>query len=88
MMPESGIDWFSFALGFIAAIALFAVIRRRKHRVDLDAPPALPVDLPGELKAVVLKYRAEGRTIEAIKLVRERTGCDLKSAKDYVDRLR
>lgn len=40
------------------------------------------------LKALVLLYRADGRLIEAIKLVRERTGCDLRTAKYLVEHVR
>jgi ribosomal protein L7/L12 len=45
------------------------------------------VQIPGDVKQTVLKLRAEGRTIEAIKLVRERTGCDLQAAKIAVEQL-
>jgi ribosomal protein L7/L12 len=44
--------------------------------------------LPDDLKQQALKLRAEGRLIEAIKLVKERMDCGLKEAKDAVDELR
>ena len=51
-----------------------------EHRVTASAPG----DLDAELRVLV----ARGRTIEAIKRVREATGVGLKEAKDYVDQLR
>jgi hypothetical protein len=81
-------DWFAFATGFCAALALVLLIRRRSaKRRDLDRPPPQPIAIPDDIKSTALKWRAEGRTIEAIKLVRERTGCDLRTAKIAVERL-
>ncbi|QQS13311.1 MAG: ribosomal protein L7/L12 [Rhodospirillales bacterium] len=49
------------------------------------APPPPP---PGDPRAEATTLVAEGRLMEAVKLVRERTGMGLKEAKDYVDALR
>jgi ribosomal protein L7/L12 len=45
-------------------------------------------DLSPELRSQILRLKADGRTIEAIKLVRERTGQGLKEAKDIVEAAR
>lgn len=85
-------DWTSFLSGLAAgALAIVAAGRFRRGRRDLVAPPPLPraaAELPHEIRALALRLRAEGRTIEAIKLVRERTGLDLKAAKQTVEDLR
>ena len=81
-------DWTSFALGVVAGFALCFLLLRRKR---LQAPPVQPlqsIELPPDLKSLVLLYRADGRLIEAIKLVRERTGCDLRTAKYLVEHIR
>ena len=58
--------------------------RRHGVRPD-DAPSASTVPLEIELQARSLK--SEGQAIQAIKLVRESTQWDLRSAKAYVDGL-
>jgi Ribosomal protein L7/L12 C-terminal domain len=81
-------DWISFFIGLSIGGGIVFWLRRPRKRSQLDRPPAsLPV-LPHDLKQQILKLRAEGRQIDAIKLVRERTGCGLKEAKDAVDLLR
>ena len=40
-----------------------------------------------ELEQAARALVGRGRKIEAVKLVRERTGCGLKDAKDYVESL-
>jgi hypothetical protein len=100
---ERQIDWISFAAGFMLAVVLVTVFlwlkKKKAARVEMRqvdrgspqrpfAPPPPPVVLEGDLRAQVLVLRAEGRTIEAIKLVRIRLDCDLKSAKDAVEGLR
>jgi hypothetical protein len=70
-------------------------------RLDLSAPPTFKVpfgtapkepynppsldDLSPELRAQVLLLKAQGEKIEAIRLVRQRTGQGLKEAKDIVE---
>jgi ribosomal protein L7/L12 len=94
-MTGTGYDWTAFATGFGIALLLTALLRWRKgRRSDLTAPTdaavkaQLAAGLPSEIRSQVLRLKAEGKTIEAIKLVGERTGCDLKAAKDAVDGLR
>jgi hypothetical protein len=93
-MNESGlanIGWMSFAAGFAGALALIIFLRwRRRSRaatLDLGPRPAPPALAP-DVRAQVRRLKADGRAIDAIKLVRSRTGCDLKAAKDAVDALR
>jgi ribosomal protein L7/L12 len=85
------IDPVSFLLGLLAGVvlAIWIVARRRRNaRPDLSTPPAPARELTGDIRAAALKLRAEGKTIDAIKLVRERTGIGLKEAKDVVDAMR
>ena len=84
-------DWISFFIGFAAGAITLLWFSRRKEtakRAHLDQVPRPPPVLPHDLKQQVLKLRAEGRLIEAVKLVRERMGCGLKEAKDAVDEIR
>jgi hypothetical protein len=88
-------DWTAFASGFGLALLLTILLRWRKgRRRDLSAPTdaaikaQLAAGIPADIRAKALRLKAEGEFIEAVKLVRERTGCDLKSAKDAVDGLR
>jgi hypothetical protein len=100
---EWQVDWISFAIGFAFALILATVflwLKKKKaariemRQVDRGWPerplplPLPPVILEGDLRAQVLLLRAEGRMIDAIKLVRSRLDCDLKSAKDAVEGLR
>lgn len=95
-MTETGYDWTAFASGFGVALLLMFLLRwrRRARRTDLtqatdEAVKAqLAATLPPEIRAQVFRMKAEGRSIDAIKLVRERMGVDLKAAKDAVDGLR
>jgi ribosomal protein L7/L12 len=70
-------------------------------RLDLSAKPAFKVpftaapkqnytpptldDLSPALRAQILLLKAEGQKIEAIRMVRQRTGLGLKEAKDVVE---
>ena len=94
-MTGADYDWTAFASGFGVALLLALIIRWRKgRRVDLTKPTdaavkvQLAAGIPHEIRAQALRLKAEGNFIEAVKLVRERTGCDLKTAKDAVDGLR
>jgi ribosomal protein L7/L12 len=86
-------DWPSFLFGAIIGGILMLVLtlrrrRREAKRTDLVAPPAHLPEISPEIRSAVLKLRAEGKRISAIKLVRERINVDLKTAKDIVERMR
>lgn len=86
-------DWPSFLFGAVIGGVLMLVLtlrrrRREAKRADIATPPAPPPEVSPELRSVLLKLRAEGKTVSAIKLVRERINIDLKTAKDIVERLR
>jgi hypothetical protein len=93
-MDSGTYDWTAFATGFGVALLLIFIIRWRgsqRRTNSLSAPPrAAPsaTDLSPDLRAQILLLKAEGQTIEAIKLTRERTGLDLKSSKELVERVR
>jgi ribosomal protein L7/L12 len=73
----------------------------KNGRLDLSAPPTFKVplsstpaapytpppitDLSPELRAQILLLKAQGEKVEAIRLVRQRTGQGLKEAKDIVE---
>jgi hypothetical protein len=88
-------DYASFWIGVVTGIVLMTLLHMRrnsrlKRRAHLDRPP-LPIaatNVPPDLRAPILKLKAEGRTVEAVKLMRDRTRCGLKEAKDAVDDLR
>jgi hypothetical protein len=101
--PEWQIDWISFAAGFALSLILTLIFlwlkKKKAARVEMrqvdrgwpqrpPPPPTPPIVLEGDLRAQVLLLRAEGRKVEAIKLVRIRLDCDLKSAADAVEGLR
>jgi ribosomal protein L7/L12 len=88
-------DWMAFVSGFGVALLLALLLRwRRGRRQNLAVPTQaavkaqLAAGIPADIRAKALRLKAEGEFIEAVKLVRERTGCDLKTAKDAVDSLR
>lgn len=86
-------DWPSFLFGAVIGGVLMLVLtlrrrRREAKRVDLVAPPAPQPEIPPEIRSAVLKLRAEGKLISAVKLLRERIDVDLKTAKDIVERMR
>jgi ribosomal protein L7/L12 len=91
LVNGSGYDWVAFVIGFGVALLLRW---RRGRRRNLTAPiqaavkAQLAAGIPADIRAKALRLKAGGEFIEAVKLVRERTGCDLKEAKDAVDGLR
>jgi hypothetical protein len=88
---ETDFDWLAYGYGLASgfALALYWAWRRRKSkRPHLMQPPSTPVSIPPQIHAQVRLMRAEGREIEAIKLVRKVTGCDLKAAKEAVNAFR
>jgi len=88
-----GLGW----LGF-----LWLALRRDGGR-DLAGPPSMaprasapgfapqplpgPDELPPDVVAEIRRLATEGRKIEAIKLLRERTACSLADGREWVERL-
>ena len=86
----------------VAVVILNALIARATNTGDnfltraimeavigaLSVPPAngSPVPDTGELTRIEMRAVCEGKKIQAIKLVRERTGLGLREAKDLVDK--
>jgi hypothetical protein len=90
---QLAMNYESFWVGVVTGVVLMILLnirrsRRAMRRPNLDVPPATPPTLPPELRAQLLRMKAEGQMIAAIKLVRDRTNCDLKAAKDAVEMLR
>jgi ribosomal protein L7/L12 len=86
-------DWPSFLFGAVIGGVLMLVLtlrrrRREAKRADLVSSPVPMPEVSPEIRSAVLKLRAEGRSIDAVKLVRERIKVDLKTAKEIVDRTR
>ena len=74
----------SFFAGLIAGVILTLLVRGASS--SRTRPPPTPmVPLTGHLEDDVRALLEAGQKIEAIKLVRERTGCGLKEAKDHVE---
>lgn len=87
----------------VVLAALFWALRRRTGERDLMTPPrpdsprpaapapavvVAPVELPEELRRELWNLIHTGNPIQAIKLVRDRTGLGLKEAHDYVEAMR
>jgi ribosomal protein L7/L12 len=73
----------------IVAIVLFARGRARSTDVALipAAPPTAAAPVSDDLAEAVRVLVTQNKKIEAVKLVRERSGLGLKEAKDWVDAL-
>ncbi len=93
-MGGNDYDWTAFASGFLIALLIVFVLRwrRTQRRTNsLSGPPrSIPStnDLSPDLRAQILLLKAEGQTIAAIKLARERTGLGLAEAKQLVEQIR
>lgn len=75
-------------LGVLLIIAVAVVLRQRGSGVTTvaSAPPAArSAPLPADTDQAIRVLIQQQKKIEAIKLVRERTGLGLKEAKDYVE---
>jgi ribosomal protein L7/L12 len=64
-------------------------LKEARDRIDqhLRGDPA-PASVPGSLPPEVVAAMRQGRKIEAIRLLRERTGLGLKDAKEAVESIR
>lgn len=86
------------------AVLFWALRRKAGERNDLIAPPRAdsprpaapapvsaspaPVEVPEELRQELWNLIHTGNPIQAIKLVRDRTGLGLKEAHDYIEAMR
>lgn len=78
-----------FALGFLCGAGLVLALRRRGGR-DLTGPPNTLARSPSAAAIDdddIRELIRRNRKIEAIKLLRERSGLDLKASKEAVDAL-
>jgi len=90
------------ALLSVAALLVFKTIFRSRSDQPLEQPSPLQalrtkggrrssagasLNVPPEIRAEALALTLAGRKIDAIKLVREATGCGLRESKDYVEAL-
>jgi hypothetical protein len=87
---EPGFDYITFGAGVVTGLVLGFLLRLMKGsgKQGSGMPPPLPVSIPAKLHPKVRQLRAEGREIEAIKLVREATGCGLMEARLAVQSFR
>lgn len=92
----------SIAVAVIAAVLIWRYSKRKARKkpftgnvdnegtINQDSPASKPASFSlktNDADAEVRALMAAGQKIEAIKLVRQRTGLGLKEAKDYVERL-
>jgi ribosomal protein L7/L12 len=76
------------AVVILLGYVLFAVFRMwGTMPVPTGMPPLANISLGGEHDLEIQQLIAQGKTIDAIKRVRELTGLGLKESKDYVDQL-
>jgi hypothetical protein len=93
-MDSGSYDWTAFGSGFLVAVLIIVLIRWRRtlRRTDSLSTPPRPIpfitDLSPDLRAQILRLKAEGHMIAAIKLARERTGLGLAEAKQLVEHIR
>jgi len=77
-------------LGLVLGLLLARYLRRQRAGRDLTAPPPRPMARVGDERIDDEEIRMllrQDRKIEAIKLVRDRTGFSLADAKDAVEAL-
>ena len=65
-------------------LSLKQLFKKNNNKEKAPQPPAV---LDDALKFEARELLAQGRKIQAVKLVREQTGWGLKQAKDFVDSL-
>lgn len=77
----------AFSLGFWLTQTFYNK-PRRQQRSKAQFPLPLPSPPPPSLERQVKELLAQGKTIEAIKRVRQTTQWDLRTSKAYVDGVR
>lgn len=91
-----GLDTLTYwilGLLFFGLVLLFEQVlrlRRRVQQLERATRPSMPssaAELPAALQEQVWRLVQGGKKIEAIRVVRDRTGLGLKEAKELVDRL-
>lgn len=92
-------EYYAIALVFVAGLLAYneistlkKVIRNQEKRLNQLAKLTGHEDLSSysvsdQLKEQVIQLKREGKTIQAIKKIREQTQMDLVEAKQYVDEL-
>ena len=73
-------------IGALVAAFVFVVVRARQP-ADTSPPAAAREPIASDLEAEVRRLLAGGQKVEAIKLLRERTGAGLAEAKTAVESL-
>ena len=84
-MDTASLSPFSFFAGLAVGVVLTLMLKRGGASESVPAEPLPP--LTGDLETDVRPLIERGRKIEAIKLVRQHTGCGLKEAKEQVEEL-
>lgn len=90
-MGAEVIDFTSAAIGLAAGLVLAAIFiwARRPRGASLEHPPPpagkSPLPPGSNVQQEIDNLLARGQKIEAIKLLREATGCGLKEAKEQVE---
>jgi ribosomal protein L7/L12 len=87
--------WLHLLIAFVCGMALTALLRASRAPTSLTAadadrwlgPPRRFEDIDQQHRQDVMTAIASRRRIDAIKIVREQTGLDLKASKDVVDGL-
>lgn len=84
----------AWSLFLILAGFAYGYRKAREHteagRENLDGPPPLPLDPPrlsGDAQARIEDALRRRKKIEAIKILREESGLDLKASKEHVERM-
>ncbi|MFI6597339.1 50S ribosomal protein L7/L12 [Nonomuraea sp. NPDC050536] len=72
----------AFALIALAAVITITVYLATRRK---PAPPSQPIQLPSELEHHLRQLIAQRQPIHAIKILRDHTGLDLRTAKNIVD---
>ncbi|MFI9554041.1 ribosomal protein L7/L12 [Nonomuraea endophytica] len=80
---EIGLMAIVLILGVVAAAVAVSLVTLGRRRGEQKPPPSL--HSPADTEQEVLRLLQQGKTIHAIKIVRERSRLGLKEAKDLVE---